>query len=379
MAILHNSSVKAVQLNRISLVLSLIGLYIAGTMSLEKWLGIQPPCGGGDCGKVTSHPLAFWGPMPVAFVGLVGYLILTAISAIRADQTPAESRPLVKLGLLFSGIGFLASAWFQYASFMIIKGKCYWCIASALTMTALFVVHFMLNKEVSASTEETPLGRRDLPKVGIATLVIFLALAVQGSMWKKNSAGVEMSADLLQNVELVPARANIYGEASAPLTIVEFADLCCPTCQRMSPVVKEFVDKHPGRVRLVYRHFPLPMHALANTTAAMAEYAADKNRFWQFAGYFHKGEEPKEMSELKAAASAAGLDLDDMVKRLNNTKDPAHARVFRDFDAANKLGLNSTPSFIIVAPGQPTKLVKSDALFAEMENEPYKSLLKNKS
>ncbi|RYG45535.1 hypothetical protein EON79_12420, partial [bacterium] len=286
MAILHNSSVKAVNLNRISLVLSLIGLYIAGTMSLEKWLGIQAPCGTGDCSKVTNHPLAFWGQIPVAFVGLAGYLLLTTISAIRSDQTAAESRPLVKLGLLFSAVGFAASAWFQYASFVIIQGKCYWCIGSALTMTALFVVHILLNNEVSKAPSDTPLGKRDIPKAGIAVAAVLLALAIQGTMWKKGSVGVVMSDDVLSGVELIPARANSYGDTAAPLTIVEFADLCCPTCQRMSPMVKEFVDKHPGKVRLVYRHFPLPMHQLANPAAAMAEYAADKNRFWQFAAYF---------------------------------------------------------------------------------------------
>lgn len=380
MAILHHSSVKAATLNRISLVLSLIGLFVAGTMSLEKILGLEVPCGGGgDCAAVTNSSAAYWFGIPVAFIGFGGYAILTAVAAIRTTQTPTESRPLVKLGLAVSAFGFLASLWFQYNSIIAQGHFCRWCFGSALLMTALFAVHVAMNGAVSQDPSDRALGSRDLLPVAGGLVLVVIALGIAGAIFKKNDGKtMVLTAEQKNKVkEMIPARANIYGDPKAPLTIVEFADLCCPVCQRMGATTREYVDKHPGKVRLVFRHFPLPMHQLANTTAAMAEYAADKGRFWQFAECFNQGEEPKDPQILKNAAIAAGLDMADMGKRLKNDADPAYNRVQRDLEAANALGLNSTPSFIIIAPGMPDKLAKGSALFEELQSGAYDKLLKS--
>ncbi|CAN5732760.1 hypothetical protein BH11ARM2_BH11ARM2_18290 [soil metagenome] len=373
MAILHNSSMKAATLNRISLVLSLIGMYVAGTMSLEKLLGIEVPCGaGGGCSAVTNSAAAFWFGLPVAFIGFGGYVVLAALSAIRSSQTLTEAGGLIKTGLFVSAFGFLASVWFQYNAILVQHHFCPWCFASALLMTGLLVTHVLLNKELAKESSDRTLGTRDLLPMGGAVMLIIIALGIQGSVMKKSDGRtMELSAEQTKGVQLVPDRANIYGDPKAPVTIVEFADLCCPVCQRMGPMTREFVDKHPGKVRLVYRHFPLPMHALGNTAASMAEYAADKGRFWQFAECFNQGEEPKDPQILKDAAMAAGLDLTDMGKRLSNDKDPAYDRVQRDREAADKLGLNSTPTFIIMAPGMANQLAKGSAVFETLQSGSY--------
>ncbi|GAA4696994.1 DsbA family protein [Phytohabitans rumicis] len=72
---------------------------------------------------------------------------------------------------------------------------------------------------------------------------------------------------------------HVYGAADAPITVVEYGDFECPYCGAAAPVLRELVDGADGRVRLVFRHFPLfRKHPFALTAALAAEASGDK--FW---------------------------------------------------------------------------------------------------
>ena len=80
-----------------------------------------------------------------------------------------------------------------------------------------------------------------------------------------------------------PARADdhIRGDANAPVTIVEYADFQCPYCQQMHASLRAAV--HEGRIRWIYRHFPLSsIHPLAFKEAESAECAGAQGKFWEY-------------------------------------------------------------------------------------------------
>jgi protein-disulfide isomerase len=68
---------------------------------------------------------------------------------------------------------------------------------------------------------------------------------------------------------------HVYGEANAPITVLEFGDFECPYCLAAAPVLRELVDTSAGEVRLVFRNFPLfEVHPHALTAALAAESAS---------------------------------------------------------------------------------------------------------
>ena len=70
------------------------------------------------------------------------------------------------------------------------------------------------------------------------------------------------------------AERHVYGRADAPITVLEFGDLECPYCRAAAPALRELVDTSGGRVRLVWRHFPLfEVHPYALSAALAAEAA----------------------------------------------------------------------------------------------------------
>jgi protein-disulfide isomerase len=68
---------------------------------------------------------------------------------------------------------------------------------------------------------------------------------------------------------------HVFGNPEAPLCMVEFGDYECPYCAGAAPVLRELISSSDGRVRLIYRNFPLfEVHPHALTAALAAESVA---------------------------------------------------------------------------------------------------------
>jgi protein-disulfide isomerase len=72
------------------------------------------------------------------------------------------------------------------------------------------------------------------------------------------------------------------GPADAPIVIVEFSDYQCPYCYKWhTQVYKDLLAAYPGKIRFVYRNFPLSFHQNAFASAEAALCAGDQNAYWQ--------------------------------------------------------------------------------------------------
>lgn len=175
---------------------------------------------------------------------------------------------------------------------------------------------------------------------------------------------------------MAPSDSNVYGDPAAPITIVEFADFFCPACHKVYPLVKKIIDNGNGRLRLVYRNFPLMQekgHELAWQAAVVAQYAAEKGRFWQFADAFHAHPPTdfKNTDDLIAVLDAIGLNGHDCDQRWKDDTDPAFKKVYLDYQLGNKLGLILTPTFVIVAPGVRPQVCTQDAIESDLTDPRY--------
>ena len=135
------------------------------------------------------------------------------------------------------------------------------------------------------------------------------------------------------------------GPADAPVTIVELSDFECGFCTRMAPVLRAIEQRYAGKVRLIYRHFPLPMHRGAELAAEAGVAAAAQGKFWVFhdALFQHGGPFPRAL--LDQIARQVGLDMTEFRAALDDRRyrDTIEARVA----AAETLGVSGTPTMFV--------------------------------
>ncbi len=75
----------------------------------------------------------------------------------------------------------------------------------------------------------------------------------------------------------------VLGDPDAPVTLEEFSDYQCPYCAKfaantMPQIISEYVDT--GKVKFVYKDFPLTRHPAAAEAAVAARCAGDQNNYW---------------------------------------------------------------------------------------------------
>ncbi len=144
----------------------------------------------------------------------------------------------------------------------------------------------------------------------------------------------------------VSALGPALGPEDAPVTIVEFSDYQCPYCQRAEAVLAELRAEYPGRLRFVYKHFPLEsIHPRARPAAQAAACAGEQGRFWEYHELLFAPGAPMEEKDLKSYAALLKLDRGRFEACRQSGR--GDAPVARDIAEAQRLGVSSTPTFFI--------------------------------
>lgn len=164
----------------------------------------------------------------------------------------------------------------------------------------------------------------------------------------------------------IPALAatdHVRGDKNAPLTIVEYSDFQCPFCSRFHPTMEQVMKDYAGKVRWVYRHFPLSFHPNAQPAAIAGECAGQQNKFWEFADAMFLNQDANLEGDAATAeafylstAKALGLN---MTKFDTCRKDPKIlALVQADEQGGAGAGVSGTPgSFLIAQDGSVTSIL----------------------
>jgi protein-disulfide isomerase len=165
----------------------------------------------------------------------------------------------------------------------------------------------------------------------------------------------------------IPQSGATLGNAKAPVTMVEFADLQCPFCAQytrdtLPTLVKRYVRS--GKVKMELRPITI-IGPDSGTAHAAAAAAAERNRLWQFADlvYLNQGQENSGyVTEdfLSRIARGAGLDPGPIVTA---SQTPNSVPLLRQATAeSQRYGITSTPSFLVGRTGGSLKQLSLSSL-----------------
>jgi protein-disulfide isomerase len=249
-------------------------------------------------------------------------------------------------------------------------------MASGVAMATLFVLTIPLAR----CRQPLPAIR---PAIGWSlALVTSVAVGVQAGAMQLADAAAPIPAERL--VDISPEEfvddAKSLGPRDAPVTIVMFADLWCPACRAAHGSLIDFQGSYPDDVRIAFRHLPLlnlPGHQFSGPAAALSEIAAEQGKFWPFIAAVFGSKEQKNRVGYLQLLRDLGIDSSDAEKRIANARDPATTTVWRDLTFAERLGVSATPTFIVLAPGQPPRAASMRGLPRVLNSPTVKSHLAN--
>lgn len=151
-----------------------------------------------------------------------------------------------------------------------------------------------------------------------------------------------------EKVDASPDNDAVLGDVNAPVTIIEFSDFQCPFCERFYtetlPLLKtNYIDT--GKVKLIYRDYPLDFHPMAQKSAEAAECVRAKGGdegFWKYHDQIYENQASLTNDNLKKWAKELGYNIDTCLDSGEKTSE-----VLKDLSDGESYGVTGTPTFFI--------------------------------
>jgi len=202
-------------------------------------------------------------------------------------------------------------------------------------------------------------------------LVLLVVLVVQVNILLNKIDGVpanngdDDSADVGTGGSLISADDDPYvGPKNAKVVVIEFSDFQCPYCGASEGthqgLIQQFKARDPsweaavpkilelaeaGKIKFVYRDFPLSGHQYAQKSAEASECADEQGKYWDYHKMLFENQDALTNDDLKGYASDLGLDTDKFNECLDTGMMADEVR--KDFSEGTSYGVSGTPAFFI--------------------------------
>ena len=196
----------------------------------------------------------------------------------------------------------------------------------------------------------------------LALAILVTGALIAGSIFFTN--GDSDSSDVVQQpgvgqgdtrVDVSVDDDAFLGNKNAKVTVIEFSDYQCPFCRTFwkdtfGQLKKDYMDT--GKIKFVYRDYPLGFHPSSHISAEASECAEDEGKYWEMHNKIFAEQEKKGQGtisytadDLKQWASEIGLNKTKFAQCLDSSK--YKAEVDRDLADGSAAGVTGTPSFFI--------------------------------
>lgn len=199
---------------------------------------------------------------------------------------------------------------------------------------------------------------------------ILLGLAVKGNIsWMGNESvkaafqdenkvanNADQPSSLTQpagTVAPLTKRDHVRGDENARLTLIEYSDFECPYCKNFDATMQQLMKEYKGKIKWVYRHYPLNFHANAQKEAEASECAYDlggNDKFWQFADKIYERTTSNgtgfALADLPKLAVEIGLDKKAFTTCLDSGKNADLIKT--SLSEGSAAGISGTPGTILI-------------------------------
>ena len=170
--------------------------------------------------------------------------------------------------------------------------------------------------------------------------------------------------EVLSKIELdnIPVK----GSSDASITVVEYSDFQCPFCRRASDMLPSLLEEYDGKIKVVFKQFPLPNHNWAKpaSIASLCAFEQGNDQFWTYHDLIFKNQREITLENSKEKfneyAKEVGLDQTKFDSCLASKE--IAAKVDAELNEGRAVGVNSTPTFVVdglIVPGADLNSIKN--------------------
>lgn len=143
-----------------------------------------------------------------------------------------------------------------------------------------------------------------------------------------------------------------WGKADAKVVITEFSDFECPYCRQIQPDVQRIKAEYAGKIKWVFRNFPLDFHAQAMPTHLAASCAGKQNKYFEFqtrvfAIPYNGRQLDMSPAQLVNIAQGIGLNMPAYQQCFADKDGRERAEIEADMRYGQKVGVRGTPTIFI--------------------------------
>lgn len=366
---------KAPKLFTINLVLFAIAAAIASYMVWHHYTLVNGDAGFGsfcslgekvDCDAVNASEYSEVFGIPLATFALSYYLIAIILSMVARVNAYARREATLFLSAL-STISVLASIGTIGVMTGILHNYCVMCLSLSLLDFATFAVTMLALQDLkfgSSFGREIHIASKKRMGAYLGTAFgLFVVIAGLSSQLRVDHFPLADAERFINDYRAQPVRQIEVGDSpvqglqgsNPPVRIIEFADFQCPACGMAAKQMHRLVKVNGSKMQLIFKNFPLdpscnplihnPMHEYA-CLAAKAAYCAQKQGKWlEMYEKLYGNQREISRENIKAWATEMGINIAQLEECIPS--DEADKAVKADITAADKAGIESTPTFFV--------------------------------
>ncbi len=147
------------------------------------------------------------------------------------------------------------------------------------------------------------------------------------------------------NREINTTGAPFKGKVDAPVVIAEFTDFQCPYCAKMGATFSRLLELYPGKIKIVYKSYPLSNHRFAWKAAVAAMAAHRKGQFWKFHDRLFENHNVLNDQKIDDIRKEFGFDTPEFDAIMRSPE--VRTQVAQDRAEGQQIGVRGTPTVFI--------------------------------
>lgn len=157
----------------------------------------------------------------------------------------------------------------------------------------------------------------------------------------------EPKEDYSKVYDLPIGRSYVLGNPQAPITIVEFSDIECPFCSRFHPVIKDVLKAYPDKVKIVFKHYPLPFHQQARLAAKAVLAAGLQGKAFELLDVLFLNNKNLSKEKIQELVKLIGLDEEKFIQDLNQKDADFEKILAEDLLLVKQADVRGTPTYFL--------------------------------